>query len=128
MKHLGKHILVEFYECRVEKLKDEAFIRKVLQKAAQKANATVISTSYHKFTEEGVSGVIMLAESHLSIHTWPEYEYAAVDLFTCGKKMRPWVAFDYMAEQLEAGDKVYMEVKRGDVFDRKKKSDSKGCS
>ena len=116
MKSLGIHILVELFHCNKEKLKDLESIKQVMKKAALSARATVICDAYHKFGEEGVSGFILIAESHLSIHTWPEHRYAAVDLFTCGKHMDPWIAFDLLASDLEAEHKVSMEVKRGEVF------------
>lgn len=115
MKSLGIHILVELFSCDKDKLKDVELIKKVMHEAALAAKATIICDAYHKFTEEGVSGFIMLAESHFSIHTWPEHCYAAVDLFTCGKQMDPWIAFDILAKNLEAEHKVYLEVKRGEV-------------
>jgi len=116
LKSLGIHILVELFQCNKEHLKDLEFIKKVMHDSAVSAKATIICDAYHKFEAEGVSGFIMLAESHFSIHTWPEHRYAAVDLFTCGKHMDPWIAFEMLAKNLEAEHKVYLEVKRGEVF------------
>jgi len=115
MKSLGVHILVELFNCNRNRLKDLELIKEMMTKAALAARATIICDAFHQFSNEGVSGIIMLAESHFSIHTWPEHCYAAVDLFTCGKQMDPWVAFDILAQNLEAEHKVYLEVKRGEI-------------
>ena len=84
MNALGRHILVEFIGCNSEILNDVSIIEKSMVDAAQDAGATVINSTFHHFSPFGVSGVVVIQESHLAIHTWPEYQYAAVDLFTCG--------------------------------------------
>ncbi|MDD4848209.1 MAG: adenosylmethionine decarboxylase, partial [Bacteroidales bacterium] len=84
MAALGRHILVEFIGCKSETLNDVALIEESMVTAARKADATVINSTFHHFSPFGVSGVVVIQESHLAIHTWPEYQYAAVDLFTCG--------------------------------------------
>ena len=80
---LGRHILAEFYGCDFEELNNQDNIQVYMRNAAIKAKATIVNESFHKFSPWGVSGVIVIQESHLTIHTWPEYCYAAVDLFTC---------------------------------------------
>ena len=82
---LGKHILLELYECPFEKLNDLAFLEQALKKAASTMGATVVNSNFHHFSPIGISGVVIIQESHLTIHTWPEYNYAAVDIFTCGE-------------------------------------------
>ena len=84
MNALGRHILVEFLNCKADVLNDVVQIEKAMVEAAQIAGATVINSTFHHFSPYGVSGVVVIQESHLAIHTWPEYRYAAVDLFTCG--------------------------------------------
>lgn len=113
MEFLGKHILAEFFDCNPHKLEDIEFIKTIMIEAANAANATIIGESFHPFQPCGISGIIIIKESHLSIHTWPEYGYAAVDLFTCGKDVNPWAAFDVLNEKLEARNKVLLELKRG---------------
>ena len=81
---LGWHHLVELGGCDVAALDDVHRIEAALRAAAKAAGATVIDARFHKFAPQGVSGVVLIAESHLSVHTWPEHAYAAVDLFTCG--------------------------------------------
>ncbi|MCD6443029.1 MAG: adenosylmethionine decarboxylase, partial [Thermotogae bacterium] len=85
MKSLGRHLLAEFYDCDPNILRDLETIREYLKEAAEVANATIVNWTFHQFSPQGVSGVVVIAESHLAIHTWPEYRYAAVDLFTCGE-------------------------------------------
>lgn len=114
MNALGRHILVEFTGCNAEILNDVAMIEKSMIEAAQKAGATVINTNFHHFSPWGVSGVVVIQESHLAIHTWPEYRYAAVDLFTCGETVDPWVSFDWLKTALEASYSA-LEMKRGSL-------------
>ena len=102
MKSLGRHILVEFYGCNRKKLNDLKYVNDAMTGAAVFAKATVVDDVFHKFSPHGVSGVVVIAESHLAIHTWPEYGYAAVDLFTCGEEVNPWDAVFYLNEKLEA--------------------------
>ncbi|MBN1968357.1 MAG: S-adenosylmethionine decarboxylase proenzyme [Candidatus Delongbacteria bacterium] len=117
MKALGNHVLVEYYGCRSTALKDVKLIETELQKAAVLAGATVVGANFHEFSPFGVSGVVIIAESHLSIHTWPEYGYAAVDLFTCGETVDPWVAFQHIKEILDAKHTSTIEMKRGQLHD-----------
>ena len=81
---LGIHILVEYYDCNKEILKNVETIEQSMLTAARSANATIVESVFHQFNPWGVSGAVIIAESHLTIHTWPEHNYAAVDLFTCG--------------------------------------------
>ncbi|HAV91564.1 TPA: S-adenosylmethionine decarboxylase proenzyme [candidate division WOR-3 bacterium] len=116
MQALGKHILAEFYKCDSAVLNDVALIEKFMVDAAKKARATVISSSFHHFSPFGVSGVVVIAESHLTIHTWPEYGYASIDIYTCGNTLDPWISFKYLVKKLKAKDTSMMEIKRG-LFD-----------
>ena len=85
----SKHFLLELYKCDYEKLNDESFLRCTLNNAAKLANATVLNLISNKFEPQGVTAIALLAESHISIHTWPESHYSAVDIFTCGQNMKP---------------------------------------
>ena len=113
MKALGRQIMVEFFDCNREFLNDQQYITRTMQEAARRCGATIVDTVFHTFNPHGVSGVVIIAESHLAIHTWPEYGYAAVDLFTCGEETNPELAFDYLEEQLHAGYYSAVEMKRG---------------
>ena len=81
--------------------------------AAREANAEVLKVAFHRFQPHGVSGVVVIAESHLSIHTWPESGYAAVDFYTCGDHTDPWRACEYAARRLGAQSMLTTEVRRG---------------
>ncbi|HQM89766.1 MAG TPA: adenosylmethionine decarboxylase, partial [Exilispira sp.] len=115
MQALGRHILVEMYECNEEILNDLNFIEKSMIEATRKASATIVQSTFHKFSPHGVSGVIVIAESHVAIHTWPEYKYAAVDIFTCGETIDPWIIFDYLKEKFECEWASRLELKRGQI-------------
>lgn len=112
MKALGRHILVEFLNCKADVLNDVTAIENAMVEAAQIAGATVINSTFHHFSPYGVSGVVVIQESHLAIHTWPEYRYAAVDLFTCGDTVDPWVSFEHLKKAFEASYSA-LEMNRG---------------
>jgi len=113
LKELGKHVIVEMYDCDSEVLNDFDTIRQSMLDAAEIAGAHIVGETFHRFSPHGVSGVVVIAESHLSIHTWPEYNYAALDLFTCGTTVDPYKAFDHMREKLKAERVSNTEIKRG---------------
>ena len=113
MNALGRQILVEFYHCNPRVLNDQDGIALAMGEAARLSGATVVEEVFHLFNPHGVSGVVVIAESHLSIHTWPEYGYAAVDLFTCGEDIIPEKAFEHLRKTLEAESVSVMELKRG---------------
>ena len=113
MKELGKHVIVEMYECNPEILDNIEAIKTSMIRAAELAGAHIVGETFHRFSPHGVSGVVVIAESHLSIHTWPEYRYAALDLFTCGESVDPWKAFAHLREQLKAERVSNTELKRG---------------
>lgn len=88
-------------------------IKKILITAARKANNTPVKVVVHKFSPQGITGVILLAESHIAIHSWPEYNYVAVDIFTCGKKTSPRKALDYLKEKFKAREVKVQEIREG---------------
>ncbi len=114
MKALGRHLLIELYGCNRAMLDDVAGIEEHMRTAARKANSTIVNSTFHRFNPYGVSGVVVIAESHLSIHTWPEYGYAAVDIFTCGDSVDPWKAFEYLKDVLESEKESIFELQRGE--------------
>ncbi len=113
MNILGTHILLELKECNSELLNDFEYIRNLLFKAAHDVGAHVVGDSFHKFSPQGVTGILSIAESHISIHTWPELSYAAADIFTCGETFHPRVAAEILIEQLESQDPDITEIQRG---------------
>ena len=115
MASLGRHIIVEYYNCSPELLNDVVHIEKSMENAAEEAGATIINSTFHHFSPYGVSGVVVIQESHLAIHTWPEYGYASVDLFTCGDTVNPWVSYQMLKDAFEADHGSAVELSRGEM-------------
>lgn len=113
MQSLGRHVLAEVYGCQFEVLNDINQVEDIMINAALEAGAEIREFVFHKFSPQGVSGVVVISESHLAIHTWPELGYAAVDVFTCGEKVNPWDACNYLADMFGAEYVNASEVKRG---------------
>lgn len=113
MKTLGRHLIVEYADCTAGRLDDIDFIKKSLLEAVRRSGATIIDSVFHRYAPQGVSGVVVIAESHMSIHTWPEYNYAAVDFFTCGNTVDPYLAKEYIKEMLGSEQASVTEVARG---------------
>lgn len=112
---LGQHLLVEYYNCNPEILDDVAGIEKHMNDAALACGATIVQSTFHRFQPWGVSGVVVIAESHLAIHTWPEYGYASVDLYTCGEDIQPDAAYHFLKEALQAELTETQFLKRGNL-------------
>ena len=110
---LGHQLMVEFYNCDRDMLDDLEGIEKSMLDAAIVSGATIVEKVFHRFSPFGVSGVVVIAESHLAIHTWPEYGYAAVDLFTCGDEVDPMKGFDLLQQRLGSQNMSVVEMKRG---------------
>ncbi len=113
MEALGRQILVELYDCDDSRINDVIYIEQAVIQATKESQATIISHNFHKFSPYGVSGVVVIAESHVAIHTWPEYRYAAVDIFTCGDTIDPWLIQEKLKELFDSGNVSSMEMKRG---------------
>jgi S-adenosylmethionine decarboxylase proenzyme len=113
MSSLGRQILADMYDCDPLVLDDEQAIRSSLLEAAQRCGATIISASFRRFEPHGISGVVMIAESHLAIHTWPEHGFAALDLFTCSDRVQPEVCFSYLKEALRSKQSTMQTIERG---------------
>ena len=97
----GKHYLIDLRDCDPEIIKSVDPTREIVLRAAKECGATILDDHFHQFEPIGVSGVVLIAESHISVHTWPENGFAAVDIFTCGE-MKPQVAIDIMREGFRA--------------------------
>ena len=110
---LGRQLLVEYYGCDADILNKVDHVREVMLNAARISGATIVGQVFHRFNPHGVSGVVVIAESHMSIHTWPEYSYAAVDLFTCGEDVDPYIGFDFLRSELNADRYNIKQVSRG---------------
>ncbi len=118
MNALGTHLILDLKECDPELLDDLEFVKETMMEAARSVGATIVGESFHKFDPIGVTGVVAIAESHLCIHTWPEYGYAAVDIFTCGDSFVPHDAADYLIERLRCQDTSVTELQRGIIPQR----------
>ena len=113
MKKLGRHLIVEYADCDQTILNDLELLEKFMNESVRKAGATIVSSKFHRYNPQGVSGVVVIAESHISIHTWPEYGYAAVDFFTCGESVDPYKAYSYMKDMLKSHTAQVNELERG---------------
>ena len=113
MHALGRHLLVEYHGCDRELLNRPESIRAAMLAAVERSGATPLHDVVHAFSPHGVTGVVVIAESHFSIHTWPEYAFAAVDLFTCGDAVDPYAAFELLAKELRAATHSVVEIRRG---------------
>jgi S-adenosylmethionine decarboxylase len=110
---IGFHYVVEAAGCDPEILADANKLREIFLEAAKIGKMEVKMTHFFKFSPTGVSGMVVVAESHLSIHTWPERGYAAIDVYTCGTKADPEKAVDYILDQIKAKYAHVSEIKRG---------------
>jgi S-adenosylmethionine decarboxylase len=108
----GRHILLELCECPRELLDSPERLGKILESCAVRGGATVVSSSFHRFNPQGVSGVVVIAESHLTIHTWPEHGYAAVDVFTCGHRVVADRIAALVVEDMHAGKHQLTAIQR----------------
>ncbi|MBM3948329.1 MAG: adenosylmethionine decarboxylase [SAR202 cluster bacterium] len=113
MNALGVHLLLELQECDPGLLDDLHHVEQAMVWAAEKAGVTIVGKSFHKFSPQGVTGILAIAESHISIHTWPEFGYAAADIFTCGVALDPKNAARHIIEQLRCKRPKLTEIKRG---------------
>ena len=116
MNALGRHLLIELFDCDSDAINNLENVKGTLVEAAKRAQATIVDVVFHEFNPFGISGVVVIAESHLSIHTWPEYRYAAVDIFSCGDALQPEVAASYLVEQFAAERTSIVEMQRGIFF------------
>jgi len=110
---LGRHLLIELKDCNVEVLNDLDFLKRCLHDAANQIGATVVNECFYEFSPHGISGVLIISESHLCVHTWPEHGYAAIDIFTCGDSVKPERAVNPLVERLGSKNHSFIELKRG---------------
>jgi S-adenosylmethionine decarboxylase len=110
---LGRHVILDLNGCEAALLDDLPFIQQSLIEAARATGATIVGQTFHKFSPQGVTGVLAIAESHLCIHTWPEHGYAAVDIFTCGDGFDPHEAARVLIARHGARSPRVNELQRG---------------
>lgn len=119
MMEMGRHFIFELFGCDRPILDDLRKIESALVTGAAEAGATVVGKVFHKFAPQGVTGVVIISESHISIHTWPEAGYAAVDIFTCSERTDPMKAFVAISALLKPTTTSVVEIKRG-IMEAKK--------
>ena len=113
MDRLGKHLIIELFDCDSRIISDFKAVDTQLIEAVRLSGATIIRSFFHLFPPNGVSGIVVVAESHFSIHTWPEYGYSALDIFTCGDRIKSKDALNYLKKHLKAKKSSMMELHRG---------------
>ena len=113
MKTLGEHFLIDLYGCSSDLLNDKELIESILNQAAKVANATVVTSNIHQFSPFGVSGVLVISESHIAIHTWPEHKFAAIEFFRCSSKFKIELAKKYILSKFNPGKSDEKKVNRG---------------
>lgn len=111
---IGSQIVLDLYECDTSHLDDLEWVKVTLVNAARLAGATIVDTVFHKFAPWGISGVVVIAESHLAIHIWPENRYAAVDVFTCGENIRMDVVVAFLTREFRSKRAIQRCFARGD--------------
>ncbi len=119
---LGYHYFFEFYDCPSDKLSLIEPVRQAMLEAAESSGASIVNDVFHQFNPQGVSGVVVIKESHLSIHTWPEHGYAAVDFFTCSLKTYPKKAMQHLAQKLGSTRTEMQYFERGSLQHLRDKS------
>lgn len=123
MTTLGRHLILEMWGCCNETINNVDAIKEILTKTTEVIKATLVDVICHRFSPYGVTGVAILAESHISVHTWPEYGYAAADIFICGNTVSPQNAASYMAQAFHAKEISTVKLKRGDFLSKRIQDD-----
>ncbi|MUK87554.1 S-adenosylmethionine decarboxylase proenzyme [Ornithinibacillus sp. L9] len=113
MDVLGRHIIAELWNCNIDVLNNINLLEQIFVDAALKAGAEVREVAFHQFAPHGVSGVVIISESHLTVHSFPEHGYASIDVYTCGEKVDPTIAVDYIIQALDAKTSEKIEIPRG---------------
>ncbi|MDJ0774087.1 MAG: adenosylmethionine decarboxylase [Mastigocoleus sp. MO_167.B18] len=112
---VGSHCILELYECPNHLLNDFEFISQALVEAVKEAKSTLLKEVTHQFEPYGITALALLAESHISVHTWPEIGYVAIDMFTCGEHAQPEKACNYLAKAFQANKHVLLTLPRGRI-------------
>ena len=113
MIQVGLHLVVELYGCRKEDISTLEVYREKIERVVNEAGVTVLRFYHHQFNPHGVTSIFLLAESHLTVHTWPEYNYMAVDIFTCGSSEKAWCLLDCLREKFKPMNTKVVDIMRG---------------
>ncbi len=110
-KYLGNHLIADFWYGKI--IEDEKKLKKLLLEAVKESNNTALKIILHKFNPHGITGVVLLAESHIAFHAWPEFNYLAIDVFTCGNKAKPEESLKYLRDKFKPKIVEIKRIKRG---------------
>jgi len=113
VKALGRHLIVEMWDCEPENLNDARLLDQALRDTVEAVDGTLLDVRVIEFPVHGVTGVAIISESHVAVHTWPEHGYAAVDIFTCNLEADIQAGIEAMSKHLMPGRTQLMEVRRG---------------
>ncbi len=113
VQSLGNHLIIELYDCDEVIINDAQGVEKAMIKAVEISGAKMVQSVFHQFNPHGISGVIVIEESHFSVHTWPEYGYCALDIFTCGDEIDYYSALQFLRSAFKAKNMSVTEMKRG---------------
>ena len=114
--HIGLHLVCDFWGANIEKMEDEKYLRDLMINSCAIAKATVLNVSMHKFSPVGLTIIVLLSESHASIHTWPDKDYAAIDIFTCGSIMSPEIFVAELRKALKPKESTLRVIYRGSAI------------
>lgn len=113
LQSLGNHLIIELYDCHEGTINDSRMVEGTLVKAVEISGANMVQSVFHQFNPHGISGVVVIEESHFSVHTWPEYGYCALDIFTCGDEIDYYSALQFLKAEFKARNMSVTEMKRG---------------
>jgi len=113
VQSLGNHLIVELYDCSDEVINDAQIVEEAMTEAVRVSGANIVQSVIHQFNPHGISGVVVIEESHFSVHTWPEYGYCALDIFTCGDEVDYYSALQHLKKEFRAKNLSVTEMKRG---------------
>ncbi len=115
-KLLGIHYIVDYYECNNKYLTSVSKVNNIMKNASKIGKFSVVKSCFHQFLPCGVSGVMVLKESHLTIHTWPEYQYAAIDIFLCDININIDKVVEYLSSVFETNNYKIKKIERGKIL------------
>ena len=125
---LGKHMIAEFYNCCEDSIDNIEYVRDAMMESARVAGATIVAEKFHKFYPVGVSGVVIISESHLSVHAWQEFKYCAVDIFVCDSTLKLEDALRHLKEKFKAEKVEYYTISRGETKRIEDELNTNSCS
>ena len=111
---VGRHAIANIYNCKIDDMDNVEKIKEIIMEAANETKLHIVDSIFHKFSPIGISGVLILSESHLTIHTWPEYNFIAIDVFTCGTSFNPERTCEIIAKKFKSDTYDIKEIKRGE--------------